>query len=1039
MRSLNTFHDRWYLGHPIWRVLLAAIASLWLPYAARALDPASSISQYIHDAWGADRGLLGENIFAICQSEDGYLWIGTDRGLVRFDGLNFVLMQQPIPDSPLTGPIRGLESDFAGSMWVLLDGPHLLRYRNGQFEDAYTTFGLRQHAFTAISLDNDGNVLLAGLNSRIFRFHDGKFNVEADASTLCATINALTGTRDERIYMGSRNFGLIRSDHGVVSVAARELVNKDINTLLAANNGGLWIGTNAGVEYWDGKSLVNQGYSSSINNAEVLAMEKDHQSNIWVGTKQGLFRINSSGVVSLDEADAKQNNEITAIYEDHDGSLWYGGPKGLERLRDGMFRTYSSSEGLPSENNGPLFVDAEGHVWFGPASGGLYRLESGHVEHIQIAGLDKDVVYSISGGEGEIWIGRQRGGLTRLIKNGNTYSEKTYTQQDGLPQNSVCSVYRDRDGTVWAGTVSAGVGRLKDGVFANYSAANGMPSNSVNSIFEGGDGTVWFATANGLASFSNGQWFNRTTSDGLPSANVKSVFEDSKHVVWVATSSGLAYLASGRIGVPAALPESLREQVFGITEDRGGSLWFATSDHMIRADRDRLRAGVLDRSDVQIYGAADGLRGVEGVRRDRSVAVNPDGEVWVSLNRGLAVANPLRSARNTAVVTVRIESTTVEGLPVNLKDSPTLSAGTQSVTFNYAGSDLSVPERVRFRYKLEGSGQDWSNSVTSRQVVYSHLDPGPYRFRVVASNDEGLWNGPEANIPFVIKPAFWQTLWFQMVCLTAFLGAIFGMYRLRLYQLTQQLNIRFQERLAERSRIAQELHDTLLQGVLSASLQLDVAEDQLPEDSPTKPLLRRILQLMHKVTEEGRSALRGLRAPGAENHSLEVAFSRVRQEFSFDDAVDFRVLVNTGARPLQPMIRDETYRIGREAIVNAFVHANARSVEVEVEYAAKHLRILVRDDGVGVDPQVLREGREGHWGLTGMRDRAKAMGARLKLRSRLGTGTEVELIVPREVAFESSPHGSSNGLQDSQGLPVSKHFKTKDEVTDERSSSDSNS
>jgi ligand-binding sensor domain-containing protein/signal transduction histidine kinase len=996
------------------------------------------MSQYIHDTWGAERGFLGESIFAICQSEDGYLWIGTERGLVRFDGLNFVLIQQPIPNLPLAGPVRGLESDSEGAMWVLLDGPHLLRYRDGQFEDAYTRFGLKQHAFTAISLDNNGNLLLAGLNSRIFHFHDGKIDVEANASVLSATINALTGTRDERIYMGSRNFGLICSDHGVVSVVAKELVDKDINALLAANNGGLWIGTNAGVEYWDGKGLVNLGLSPPIKHVEVLAMEKDHQSNIWVGTKRGLFRINSSGVASLDPADEKQNNEITAVYEDNDGSLWYGGPKGLERLRDGMFRTYSTSEGLPSENNGPLFVDAEGHVWFGPASGGLYSLESGHVEHLQIAGLDKDVIYSISGGDGEIWIGRQRGGLTRLIRNGDTYSAKTYTHADGLAQNSVCSVYRDRDGTVWAGTVSAGVSRLRDGVFATYSVVNGLPSNSVNSIIEGGDGTVWFATANGLASFSNGHWLKRTTSDGLPSANIKAVFEDSKHVVWVATSAGLAYLVSGHIGIPAALPESLREQVFGITEDRGGSLWFAISDHMIRADRDRLRVGTLDRSDVQIYGAADGLRGVEGVRRDRSVAVNPDGEVWVSLNRGLAVANPLRSARNTALVTVRIESTSVEGEPVDLKDSPTLAAGTKSITFNYAGSDLSVPERVRFRYKLEGSGQDWSSSVTSRQVVYSHLEPGPYRFRVVASNDEGLWNGPEANIPFVIKPALWQTWWFRIVCLTAFFSLIFGLYRLRLYQLTQQLNIRFQERLAERSRIAQELHDTLLQGVLSASLQLDVAEDQLPEDSPTKPLLRRILQLMHKVTEEGRSALRGLRAPRAENHSLELAFSRVRHEFSFDDAVAFRVLVNSSARPLRPMIRDETYRIGREAIVNAFVHAHARSVEVEVEYAVKHLRVLVRDDGVGVDPQVLREGREGHWGLSGMRDRAKSIGARLKLRSRSGTGTEVELIVPGDIAFESGTHRSPDGFSSSQEWSAFKQVEPKSEVTYERSSSDSN-
>jgi signal transduction histidine kinase len=232
-----------------------------------------------------------------------------------------------------------------------------------------------------------------------------------------------------------------------------------------------------------------------------------------------------------------------------------------------------------------------------------------------------------------------------------------------------------------------------------------------------------------------------------------------------------------------------------------------------------------------------------------------------------------------------------------------------------------------------------------------------------------------------------------------------------MYQVTRQLNLRFHERLAERSRIAQDLHDTLLQGVLSASLQLDVAEDQLPEDSPAKPRLKRILELMGKVTEEGRNTLRGLRSPAADNHSLEMAFSRMLQEFSFDDSVDFRVIVTSTPRPLRPVIRDDTYRIGREAIVNAFVHAHARAVEVEIEYSDKHLRVLVRDDGVGVDPRVLRTGREGHWGLSGMRDRAQAIGASLKLRSRLGAGTEVELVIPSSVAFDGSPrHRSFPGL-----------------------------
>lgn len=259
----------------------------------------------------------------------------------------------------------------------------------------------------------------------------------------------------------------------------------------------------------------------------------------------------------------------------------------------------------------------------------------------------------------------------------------------------------------------------------------------------------------------------------------------------------------------------------------------------------------------------------------------------------------------------------------------------------------------------------------------------------------------------LLVPVFWQTWWFQLSCVVAGIIAIVAFYRFRLHQLTRQLNLRFEERLAERTRIAQELHDTLLQGFLSASMQLHVASDRLPADSPAKPMVTHVLQLMGQVIEEGRNAVRGLRSPDTNGSlDLEQAFSRVQQELALEEEIDFRVIVEGRSRPLHPIIRDEVYAIGREALVNAFRHARAQSIEVEVEYVANHLGILVRDDGCGIDPQVLHSGREGHWGLSGMRERADRIGAKFKVRSRAATGTEVELSVPGHVAF---PSQSSTG------------------------------
>jgi signal transduction histidine kinase len=988
-------------GHQLRVWLLAWIAGLYCLNTACALDPHRAVSQYVHDRWGADRGFLGGAVYAICQSDDGYLWIGTERGLVRFDGSNFALIQRPVPNSPAIGAVRGLVTDNEGNMWIRLDGPHLLRYRDRRFEDAVPRFGLHVDMLTAMSLDNEGDLILWGPGSGTLRFRGGKFENVTSAEDFSRIVISVTETLDHKVWLGTRDKGLFQINQGRLSNVSSELTDTSINTLLPAKSGGLWIGTDSGLDFRDGHGLIKIEAQSSFKQLQVLALTMDHDANVWVGTNRGLTRISPDGTVSPDQLNRNSDNEVTAIYQDRDGDVWFGGLGGIERLRDGTFTTYSTAQGLPSGNNGPVYVDSEGRTWFAPLSGGLYWLKDGRIERVAIAGLDSDVVYSISGGDGEVWVGRQRGGLTVLAKSGDSFVSRTYTRAEGLIQNSVYSVHRNRDGTIWVGTVSGGASRLTDGKFTNYSMVNGLVSNDVNSIVEGYDGTMWFATSGGLASFSDGHWLNRSVTDGLPSSNIRSIFEDSKHILWIATSGGLAFLKSDQIAVPHKLPDALREEIFGIAEDKRGFLWFATSDHVLRVDRDRLVTGGIDSSDVQYYGIADGLQEVGGVRRDRSLVADSLGRIWISLNHGLAVADPEVILNSSAPVAVRIESISANGTQADLEDPLRFEAGSQSITLNYASTTLSAPERVNFRYKLDGSNQGWSDTGASRQVIFSHLSPGEYRFRIVASSIEGLWNGPETTVPFVIEPAFWQTWWFLALCLVACTLSIVMLYRLRMQQLARQLNVRFQERLAERTRIARDLHDTLLQGFVGASMQLDVAEDQLPDDSPAKSVLTRVLHLVRQVNEEGRAALRGLRTVEDDNHSLELAFSRMRQEFAIDERINYRVMAYNITRPLRLAIRDEAYRIGREAVVNAFLHANANSVEVEVDYATKYLRIIVRDNGCGIDPHVLSAGREGHWGLAGMRERSESIGARLILRSRIDAGTEVELTVPGAIAFES--------------------------------------
>jgi signal transduction histidine kinase len=430
----------------------------------------------------------------------------------------------------------------------------------------------------------------------------------------------------------------------------------------------------------------------------------------------------------------------------------------------------------------------------------------------------------------------------------------------------------------------------------------------------------------------------------------------------------------------------------------------ATSSHVLRVNRERLLRGTLSEGDLREYGVADGLRGVEGVKRHRSVIADSAGRIWFSLNRGISVVDPARLTRNTAPTIIHVQAISADGSAIPLQEPIHIPGGRQRITFVYAGLSLSIPERVRFRYRLDRFDSGWSEPVAAREAVFTNLSPGPYRFRVIANNPDGAWNSNEGMIAFEVDPLFWQAWWFRAGAVLAFAGAILGFYRLRMHQLTRRLNLRFEARLTERTRIAQELHDTLLQGFLSASMQVHVAADSLPPDSHARPTLTRALQLMRQVIDEGRNAVRGLRSSSSLSLDLEDAFSRVQQELvahsKAQDAIGFRLVVEGQREPLHPLLRDDVYRIGREALINAFRHARAKNIEVELNYSPGKLRILVRDDGRGIDPHVLKWGRDGHWGLSGMRERAEQIGARLSVYSSTAAGTEVELSVPGHIAFQ---------------------------------------
>jgi ligand-binding sensor domain-containing protein/signal transduction histidine kinase len=991
------------MEHRFWlrRTTLLGLALLCLYNAAFGLDPNRRVSQYVHDVWGEEKGFLGGTIFAIGQSADGYLWIGTERGLVRFDGSNFTLIQRPITNEPRIGPVRGFATDEKGNLWIILEGPRMLLYHDGEFEDPYERFDLEGLMVTASTSDYEHRILVSGLGNSTLRFDNNEAHTIVKSQDSPGTVLSLAATRDGSVWLGTREHGLFRASQGSLAKMAPELSHSQIECLLPAVDGSLWIGTDKGLSILEG-GAASPSRVPSLRNLRILSMTQDFDQNVWIGTNHGIVRITSSGAVSFDLLNPAVDDEVSAIYQDLDGDIWFSGPRGIEQLRNGMFTHYAAGDGLTSTSGGAIYIDSRNRTWFGPASGGLFLIDRGRAKSVTVAGLNQDVAYSISGGGEEIWIGRERGGLTVLTQSGNAFASRTYTQTEGLAQNNIYSVCRLQNGTVFAGTVSSGVSRFNRDRFTNFSDVDGLPSTSVNLIVQSSDGTTWIATPNGLASYINGYWKNYTTREGLPSPSVRAIFEDATHRIWIGGAGGLSYFSSGRIGIPDNLPDILREPIFGITEDSMGFLWFITSDRVTRVNRERLLSNSLQETDIQSFGVKDGLGRPEAIGRDRTIAVDRKGRVWLSLTSGLFMADPNVSKRNLAPVAVRVESVSAGARELVLEHPLRIPSGVQSITFNYGGTNLSSPDRIRFRYKLDGTGQDWSDIVASRQVLFSNLDPGSYAFRIVASNSIGLWNGPETTIPLVIEPAFWQTWWFRVVCLALLLSGLWATYLARLRHVTALLQLRHQERLSEREDIARDLHDTFFQAVQSLFLRLHTASRQLPEQDPTRQRLEEVLDDSDRVMMEGREMFLDIPQKESNKRDLPEVIAGYCEDFAGAHPTEYRVEVDGQVRSLDPLVAAELSKIAREAIYNAFRHANAKAIEVELTYGKREMRLRVRDSGQGFEPALVpKDSGHLHLGLANMRKRAEKLGADFRLWSRLGSGTELEVILPAQRAYLS--------------------------------------
>jgi signal transduction histidine kinase/ligand-binding sensor domain-containing protein len=994
---------------------------------AFALGPSLDISQYAHTAWKVRDGFSKGRITSIAQTPDGFLWVGTEFGLLRFDGIRAVPWQPP-PNQPLPSDwIWSLLLARDGTLWIGTS-KGLASWKDGKLNQHGELAG--QYVFKLLQ-DHEGTVWAGALGSpsgRLCAIQNGNVRCHGEDGSLGTGVIDLYEDAKANLWVGVfgglwrwkpgpsqlypmpgegdhiRAFG---EDNGGVLLAGthegiRRLVDGKLEPypllgaaqqfqaekLLRDREGGLWIGTlDRGLLHAHQGRVDVFTQSDGLSGNVVESLFEDREGNIWVATTNGLDRFRDFAVATLSVSQGLSNADVFSVLASRDGSVWIGTHGGLDRWISGHVSAYDGGDGqLNGRHPNSLFQDGHGRIWVS-APGGVGYLENGRFVPVRVVPGESPVRSVAEDAAGNLWIANQDLGLFHLIQ-GNVVHQIPWA---GLGHKDFATVLvaDPSHGGLWLGFFNGGVAYFADGkVKASYSSANGLGEGEVEDLKFDRDGTLWAATGGGLSRVRDGHVATLTSKNGLPCDPVHWVMEDDARSLWLNMPCGLVRVAQSELDAWAA------------AVDKGEYL------------KRTIQTTVFDGSDGVRSSANHGSY-------SPVVAKSTDGKLWFTDVDGVSIIDPRHLPFNKLPPPVHIEQinadrkTYWENLSGDASSSPPkLPPLVRDLEIDYTALSLVVPEKVRFRVKLEGWDRDWQDAGNERKAFYSNLPPRNYRFRVMACNNSGVWNEAGDTLAFSIDPAYWQTNWFRVLCVAASLLVLLALYQLRLRQLAHQFNLTLEAQVNERTRIARDLHDTLLQSFHGLLFRIQAARNMLPRrPEEASEALDGVIGKAEQAITEGRDAIQNLRAePAAEGdlvHMLTATGKELAgsQDANPDSAI-FGVTVEGARQSLSPILQVEAYRIARELLRNAFLHARARKIEAEIRYEDRLFRLRIRDDGKGIDPKVAGEGRRaGHWGLPGIRERAKQIGARLEFWSEAGAGTEVELTVPASVAYEASRNG----------------------------------
>jgi signal transduction histidine kinase len=961
----------------------AFLAALFaLPLAA--LDPSKSLTQYAHRVWGNEEGLFQPTVFSIAQTSDGFLWLGTEDSLIRFDGIHFRNFERdgfPLFDHAL---IHNLETDAQGNLWIASLGAGVAKLgRNGSLVRYTAASGLPTNSVFCASPDvggawfctAQGLVRLDNDHLRTFTTADGLPGNRVRATCTAGGVRWAAGIDWGLARLTGNRFEAYRDAH--------IKPGENVTALYCASDGSVWAGMESGALRIRGGLSEKLTAGGGLADNSVTVIAEGPSGTIWIGSRDGISRYKDGEISVYRTRDGLSHSLVQSLFIDREGSLWAGTKDGLDQFTDSEVTPFTTHEGLPSNDAGPVIEDRSGRLWAGTLDSGLAWFDGRAFRTIRGGSLlDRTVLSLALDTSGDLWVGTEKG--VNRLRNGQVIA--AYDTHDGLSGASVRTLAVDANGTLWAGT-NGGIDRFDGALFHTVSFE--PPARSGVVALGAGRRVDLFASTGTPAFYllQQGLWRPYRLDAAHP---VDCYFSQlGERVLWMGTlGSGLLRWHDGKI-TPIRIKDGLYDnRIYSILADRKGNLWFGSSKGIFRIRERELNDFAEGRiSAVTSIPFSTGQLRFEcqaGVQP--AAAITRDGHLWFSTTSGIVMIDPEHAPAARMAPPAAITAVLINGRRVDPLSSFRLGPSERNVEIRYAALSFVRPERMTFRYILDGYERRWTDAGTRREAFFMNLPPGHFTFRVMALGANGVWSRTPAAIAFTVEPRLYQRAWFFPALAVLLASGIAALYRMRIRRLRGEFNVL----LLERTRIARELHDTLLQGLSGITMQMQALWTGLPESSE-KRKLGEIIRDAAQCSAEARRSLWGLRREAAPSAGLGSKLSALAREAVSSSPPQLALRIQPFQATVPPEAEHQICCIVREAIWNALRYSEASQLQVSANVVWGELRVVVEDDGIGF---IDSHARNGHFGISGMRERAMEIGAKFDIQSAPGAGTRVRLSLP---------------------------------------------